>query len=77
MEFSWTEFAESKDGEYVAKTIKLIKLFGSDENHKVEFNGSDDVGYWDYRHYYGFEDLEDKGFERVMFIEFRSLQRDP
>ena len=73
LELSWTEFAEPKDGEYVAKTINLVKLFGSDENHKVEFNGSDDVGYWEYTGMiFGYEDLEDNGIERVMLIEFRS-----
>ena len=73
LELSWTEFAESKDGEYVAKTINLIKLFGSDENHKVEFNGSEDVGYWEYSGViFGGEDGESGSFEHVMFIEFGS-----
>ena len=73
LELSWTEFAESKDGEYVAKTINLVKLFGSDENHKVEFNGSEDVGYWEYSGViFGHEDGESADFEHVMLIEFGS-----
>ena len=73
MEFSWTEFAESKDREYAVKKISFIKLCDSAANYKVEFNGSDDVGYWHYSRYlYGHEDLEGKGTNGVMFIGFRS-----
>ena len=71
MAFSWTEFAESKDGEYVAKTINLIKLLGSPENPKVEFNGKADVGYWRYTGViFGHVDLDK--IEHVMIVEFRS-----
>ena len=71
MAFSWTEFAESKDGKYVAKTINLIKLLGSPENPKVEFNGKADVGYWRYTGViFGHVDLDK--IEHVMIVEFRS-----